>query len=310
MGAEPWWIPPDTDNPAEFVAALGELRRRTGLSYRELERRASRAGDVLPTSTLNTALTRNTLPSKQVVVAFLRAAGATADTVTAWTAARAALAADRAPATTAAVTREDGRPAGPPRSALPEPPSVPDRAAPHRDVPDQAAPDQAVPLRAVPRQATPRPATRPRHRAALPTAAAVLCSLLLAVLAASTPDRRPATGTDADGDLTRPATTSQVTSELAAPPEETATGEPVNAVVDDRPPAVPQRGGGDPQRPRPPVTTPPPTGTTTSSPLPPTTTPTPTTTVPPAPTTSSAAPCEPPTACTDPVGQTGHRARR
>ncbi|MFT7836700.1 hypothetical protein Q5530_11165 [Saccharothrix sp. BKS2] len=74
---------PDTDDPAEFVAALAELRRRTGLSYRELERRAARAGDVLPTSTLNTALTRTTPPSRQVVVAFLRAADATAETVAA-----------------------------------------------------------------------------------------------------------------------------------------------------------------------------------------------------------------------------------
>jgi lambda repressor-like predicted transcriptional regulator len=89
-----WWHPPTTADAAEFVAALRELRTRTGLSYRVLERRAAQAGDVLPSSTLNTALTRRTPPSEQVLRAFLRACGAEPDVVERWVAARADLVAE------------------------------------------------------------------------------------------------------------------------------------------------------------------------------------------------------------------------
>ncbi|NUT53210.1 MAG: helix-turn-helix domain-containing protein [Saccharothrix sp.] len=97
MSAESWWEPPRTAEPAEFVEALRELRVRTGLSYRVLERRAAQAGDVLPASTLNTALSRSTLPGEVLLVAFLRACGATSETIAAWTSVRGDIAVGRSP---------------------------------------------------------------------------------------------------------------------------------------------------------------------------------------------------------------------
>ncbi|MFD0206848.1 MULTISPECIES: XRE family transcriptional regulator [Saccharothrix] len=84
--------PPEVRDAAEFTAALRELRVRTGLSYRQLERRAERAGDVLPASTLSTALSRNTLPRQQLLSAYIRACGGDDQVVQAWTDLRTALA--------------------------------------------------------------------------------------------------------------------------------------------------------------------------------------------------------------------------
>ncbi|GLZ33192.1 hypothetical protein Lesp02_53800 [Lentzea sp. NBRC 105346] len=91
MSTESWWNPPANTGDAEFVAALRELRTRLGLSYRVPERRAAQAGDVLPSSTLNSALSRTTPPSEQVLTAFLRACGADEETIERWRAARAEL---------------------------------------------------------------------------------------------------------------------------------------------------------------------------------------------------------------------------
>ncbi|MFI9811238.1 helix-turn-helix domain-containing protein [Saccharothrix variisporea] len=100
-----WWRPPASADSAEFVAALRELRVRTGLSYRALERRAAQVGDVLPTSTLNSALARTTVPGEQLLVAFLRACGASPEVVAEWVKARADLVVER-------VLPEEGEPAG------------------------------------------------------------------------------------------------------------------------------------------------------------------------------------------------------
>ncbi|MFE5795170.1 RICIN domain-containing protein [Streptomyces sp. NPDC056503] len=66
---------------------MRELRERTGLTYRDLEQRAEQAGEVLPRSTLATALSREALPRPELLRAFLIACGH-GDRVEAWAAAR------------------------------------------------------------------------------------------------------------------------------------------------------------------------------------------------------------------------------
>ncbi|WEV26645.1 hypothetical protein OYE22_16650 [Streptomyces sp. 71268] len=79
--------------PAEYVAALREIRDETGLSYRQLERRADAAGEVLPRATVAGALARTALPRAELVTAFVRACGGDAASVDAWLDARERLAA-------------------------------------------------------------------------------------------------------------------------------------------------------------------------------------------------------------------------
>ena len=63
-----------TDETA-FVAELRRLKTWSGRSYRQLERAAAGSGDVLPSSTAATMLTKNRLPRAEVVAAFVRACG-------------------------------------------------------------------------------------------------------------------------------------------------------------------------------------------------------------------------------------------
>ena len=63
---------------------LRDVRRRSGLTYRELARRASAAGHWLPPSTLATMLGRTTLPRERTVVALLAACGTPAVEVDRW----------------------------------------------------------------------------------------------------------------------------------------------------------------------------------------------------------------------------------
>lgn len=72
---------------AGFVAAMRQLKKRSGLTYRELEERAARRGDVLARSTLADVLRRTSLPRPEVVAAFVHACG-DGDRVDAWLAAR------------------------------------------------------------------------------------------------------------------------------------------------------------------------------------------------------------------------------
>ncbi|MFI9647472.1 hypothetical protein ACIHAA_14415 [Streptomyces sp. NPDC052040] len=58
------------------MAQLRKLKEQSALSYRQLERVATRNGDVLPASTLATALNRGTLPREDLLTAFVRACGA------------------------------------------------------------------------------------------------------------------------------------------------------------------------------------------------------------------------------------------
>jgi hypothetical protein len=84
--------PHDVKDSAEFVAVMRQLRQWANLSYRELERRAGAAGDVLPRATLAGALNRQELPREELVAAFVRACGGDEATVGAWVGARKRLA--------------------------------------------------------------------------------------------------------------------------------------------------------------------------------------------------------------------------
>ncbi|MET8268620.1 helix-turn-helix domain-containing protein [Micromonospora arida] len=75
---------PQAATAGEYVASLREVRRRSGLTYRELARRASAAGHWLPPSTLATMLGRTTLPRERTVVALLAACGTPAVEVDRW----------------------------------------------------------------------------------------------------------------------------------------------------------------------------------------------------------------------------------
>ncbi|MFE0106556.1 helix-turn-helix domain-containing protein [Streptomyces sp. NPDC059009] len=68
----------------EFVERLREVKDRSGFAYRELERRAAENGDVLPHSTLASALKRESLPRREVVESFVRACGRDPEEVDAW----------------------------------------------------------------------------------------------------------------------------------------------------------------------------------------------------------------------------------
>ncbi|MFF7392082.1 hypothetical protein ACFZAE_27005 [Streptomyces scabiei] len=83
--------PPETD-VAAFVAALRRLKAWSGLSYRQLERRATEAGHTLPYSTAATMLGRDRLPREELVAAFVAACGVRAEEAEAWLDARVAIA--------------------------------------------------------------------------------------------------------------------------------------------------------------------------------------------------------------------------
>ncbi|WP_119729395.1 hypothetical protein [Thermomonospora amylolytica] len=80
--------PRDARTAAEYVGRARCLKAWSGLSYRELSRRAAANGDHLPPSTLATALRRTSLPAEPLIAAFVRACGCDPATVAEWTAAR------------------------------------------------------------------------------------------------------------------------------------------------------------------------------------------------------------------------------
>lgn len=94
--------PPDpghAGSAAEFVGEMRRLRAWSGLTFRQLERNAAEAGDVLPHSTLVAALRRDRLPREELLRAYARACGCGPEAVTAWVTARRRLAvAEAAPA--------------------------------------------------------------------------------------------------------------------------------------------------------------------------------------------------------------------
>ncbi|MGI5171229.1 LamG-like jellyroll fold domain-containing protein [Spirillospora sp. CA-253888] len=65
--------PSDIRDAADYVSALRRLKKRSGLSYRQLERRAEAVGEALPRSTAAQALKGRGLPRREVAEAFVRA---------------------------------------------------------------------------------------------------------------------------------------------------------------------------------------------------------------------------------------------
>ncbi|MFC5143460.1 helix-turn-helix domain-containing protein [Streptomyces aureoversilis] len=76
--------PGDAHNSSEFVAQLRRLKTRTGLSFRDIERRARQQGYSLPMSTLASALNRDTLPHGELIGMLLRTLGLPEDEVARW----------------------------------------------------------------------------------------------------------------------------------------------------------------------------------------------------------------------------------
>jgi len=75
----------DMSTAAQFVDELRKLKARSGLSYRGIERAARRLGDVLPASTVASALNRDSFPSADFVRALVRACGGSEEDVSSWT---------------------------------------------------------------------------------------------------------------------------------------------------------------------------------------------------------------------------------
>ncbi|MBF9130912.1 tetratricopeptide repeat protein [Plantactinospora sp. S1510] len=98
--------PPGTNDVASFVAALRQLKERSGYTYRQLEERAAHRGDFLARSTIADLLHRQALPRPETLTAFVRACAPT-EPVEAWIEARNRL------AKTVASPRRPGRSTGP-----------------------------------------------------------------------------------------------------------------------------------------------------------------------------------------------------
>ncbi|MGW6271130.1 hypothetical protein [Streptomyces sp. NPDC055060] len=95
-------VPPRTAETPAFMAELRRLKAWSGLSFRELERAAAAAGEVLPYSTAATMLRRERLPREAVLVAYVVACGLDADATRRWVAARRELAMGPRPCATPA----------------------------------------------------------------------------------------------------------------------------------------------------------------------------------------------------------------
>ncbi|MFD2764350.1 helix-turn-helix domain-containing protein [Micromonospora eburnea] len=146
---------PSAGTPAELVTAMRALKEWTGLTYRQLQRRAAASGAVLPHSTIAAVLTRTTLPREDLLATFVRACGGDDAAVESWltTRRRIAVAATRSGPDNTGTPSQPAAPepdaATSAQSADPVPPAVePDRnsAVPDREptVPDR---DSAVPDR-------------------------------------------------------------------------------------------------------------------------------------------------------------------
>ncbi|WP_447034809.1 helix-turn-helix domain-containing protein [Streptomyces sp. DSM 118878] len=80
--------PARAGTPAEFTAALRTLRLWSGLTFRQLEGKATAHSETLPASTIATTLGRVTLPRESFVAAFTRACGLGDEEVRQWLDAR------------------------------------------------------------------------------------------------------------------------------------------------------------------------------------------------------------------------------
>lgn len=71
------------DSQGEFIASLRELKQRSGLTYRQLEKRAAEHGKVLARSTIADVLAGKRLPAPDVLDAFVHACGE-GDRIASW----------------------------------------------------------------------------------------------------------------------------------------------------------------------------------------------------------------------------------
>lgn len=103
-------LPDSASTSTDYVALLRRVRAWSGLSLREIQRRAAAAGSSLPASTLSSMLARDTLPNERLVAALLTACGE-GDRVDNWLKVRRRLAAnDAAPVARAEPTDDENWP--------------------------------------------------------------------------------------------------------------------------------------------------------------------------------------------------------
>lgn len=102
--------PPAAVDEAAFVAELRRLKTWSGMSFRQLERHATAAGDTLPASTVATMLGKNRLPREELLVTFLRACGLNDDDMRPWLTTRAMIADGTKVDTTAVAAASATRP--------------------------------------------------------------------------------------------------------------------------------------------------------------------------------------------------------
>ncbi|MFF3765468.1 helix-turn-helix domain-containing protein [Streptomyces sp. NPDC001922] len=114
--------PFEVQDAAGFVLLMRQLKDRSGLTYRELEERATRNGDVLARSTLADILRRTSLPRPDVLAAFVRACG-DGQRAGDWLEARNRIAAESAAEPVTAPGPEAGVPSQPPEHQRPPEPA-------------------------------------------------------------------------------------------------------------------------------------------------------------------------------------------
>ncbi|GAA2590091.1 hypothetical protein SMC26_20360 [Actinomadura fulvescens] len=79
--------PGHVDTPRDLVERLRLLKAWSGLTYRQLQRRAAREGETLPYSTIASVLGRTALPRLEFVRVYVRACGVAPERVADWVAA-------------------------------------------------------------------------------------------------------------------------------------------------------------------------------------------------------------------------------
>lgn len=104
-------VPEQAGTPAEFTAALRALRTWSGLTFRQLENKATAHGDTLPASTIATTLGRTTLARERFVDAFTRACGLDEEGIHRWLSIRQHIATDEQPPARAVDDRDSQVPA-------------------------------------------------------------------------------------------------------------------------------------------------------------------------------------------------------
>ncbi|MEU5876332.1 XRE family transcriptional regulator [Spirillospora sp. NPDC047279] len=80
--------PVPVDSEEQYVVMLRRLRERSGLTFKQIERRAAGGPVPLPASTLATALQRRTVPRAEIVSALVRVCGGSPEIVDEWLALR------------------------------------------------------------------------------------------------------------------------------------------------------------------------------------------------------------------------------